>query len=91
VIHVGSLSKLRRMVLCGNVSVHDAARRLRISRNTAARGLAGPEMVEPTYPKRVATVQLIGHFLTGPFFLFTAFAFFLRASICFGRYSSLST
>lgn len=56
---MGTLSKLRRMVLRDNVSVREAARRLRISRNTAARWLAEPEMVEPVYPKRVAAERLI--------------------------------
>ncbi len=56
---MGTLSKLRRMVLRENVSVREAARRLRISRNTAKRWLAQPEMVEPVYPKRVAAQRLI--------------------------------
>jgi hypothetical protein len=56
---VGTLSKLRRMVLRENVSVREAARRLRISRNTAKRWLGEPEMVEPSYPKRVAAERLI--------------------------------
>jgi transposase len=56
---VGTLSKLRRMVLRENVSVREAARRLRISRNTAKRWLTEPEMVEPSYPKRVAAERLI--------------------------------
>ena len=49
---MGTLSKLRRMVLRENVSVREAARKLRISRSTAKRWLAQPEMVEPIYPKR---------------------------------------
>ncbi|GCL48376.1 transposase, putative [Microcystis aeruginosa NIES-3787] len=56
---MGTLSKLRRMVLRENVSVREAARRLRISRNTATRWLAEPEMVEPVYPKRVAAQRVI--------------------------------
>jgi proline dehydrogenase len=56
---VGTLSKLRRMVLRENVSLREAARRLRISRNTAKRWLAEPEMVEPIYLKRVACERLI--------------------------------
>lgn len=56
---MGTLSKLRRMVLRENVSVREAARRLRISRNTAARWLAEPEMVQPTYPKRVSSPGLL--------------------------------
>ena len=56
---MGTLSKLRRLVLRENVSVREAARRLRISRNTAKRWLAEPEMVNPVYPKRVAAQRLI--------------------------------
>ena len=56
---MSTLSKLRRMVLRENVSVREAARRLRISRNTAKRWLDEPEMVEPSYPKRVAAERLI--------------------------------
>ena len=56
---MGTLSKLRRMVLRENVSVREAARRLHISRNTAKRWLSEPEMVEPSYPKRVAVERLI--------------------------------
>ena len=56
---MGTLSKLRRMVLRENVSVREAARRLRISRNTATRWLAEPDMVVPVYPKRVAAERLI--------------------------------
>ena len=40
---MGTLSKLRRLVLRDNVSVREAARRLNISRNTARRYLAQPE------------------------------------------------
>jgi transposase len=47
------------MVLRDNVSVREAARRLRISRNTAKRWLAQPEMVEPVYPKRLAAERVI--------------------------------
>jgi len=56
---VQTLSKLRRMVLRDKVSVREAARRLRISRNTAAKWLSEPQMVEPTYPQRVATPSLL--------------------------------
>lgn len=49
---MGTLSKLRRLVLRDNVSVREAARRLNISRNTARRYLAQPQMAEPRYPKR---------------------------------------
>ena len=61
-IDVGTLSKLRRMVRRDGVSVREAARRLRISRNTAARWLAEPEMVEPKYPPRVASSRLLDPF-----------------------------
>lgn len=55
VIDVGTLSKLRRMVLRENVSVREA-RRLRISRNTAAKWLNEPQMLEPRYPQRAPVV-----------------------------------
>ena len=54
-----TLSKLRRMVLRENVSVRAAARQLHISRNTAKKWLAEPEMVEPTYPVRAAAPSQI--------------------------------
>ena len=56
---MGTLSKLRRMVLRDKVSVREAARRLRISRNTAAKWLIEPQMVEPTYPQRAAVPSLL--------------------------------
>ncbi len=56
---MGTLSKLRRMVLRENVSVREAARRLRISRNTAAKWLNEPEMVEPRYPQRAPAPSLL--------------------------------
>lgn len=56
---MGTLSKLRRMVHREGVSVREAARRLRISRNTAARWLAEPEMMEPAYPQRAASPGLL--------------------------------
>jgi transposase len=59
VINAGTLSKLRRMVLRENVSVREAARRLRISRNTAKRWLARPEMTEPVYPSRASTARVL--------------------------------
>ena len=49
---MGTFSKLRRLVLRDNVSVRQAAKRLNISRNTARRYLAQPEMAEPRYAKR---------------------------------------
>ena len=53
---MGTLSKLRRMVLRENVSVREAARRLRISRNTAKRWLAKPQkfdtlLVKSRFPR----------------------------------------
>ena len=48
---MGTLSKLRHLVLRDNVSVREAARRLNISRNTARRYLAQPEIAEPRYAK----------------------------------------
>jgi len=56
---VGTLSKLRRMVLRDNLSMREAARRLGISRNTAKRYLDQPDMVEPRYPQRHTPVALI--------------------------------
>lgn len=56
---MGTLSKLRRMVLRENVSVREAARRLRISRNTAAKWLNEPQMVEPRYPQRAPASSLL--------------------------------
>ena len=49
---MGTLSKLRRLVRRDGLSVREAARRLGIARNTAAKWLATAEMVEPRYPKR---------------------------------------
>jgi transposase len=49
---VGTLSKLRRLVLRDKVSIRQASRQLGISRNTATRWLQEPEMVEPIYPTR---------------------------------------
>ena len=56
---MGTLSKLRGRVLRENVSVREAAKLLRISRNTDKRWLSEPKMVEPVYPKRVAAERLI--------------------------------
>ncbi len=56
---MGTLSKLRRMVLRENVSVREAARRLRISRNTAAKWLNEPQMGEPRYPQRAPAPSLL--------------------------------
>lgn len=54
-----TLSKLRRMVLRDKLSVREAARRLRISRNTAAKWLAEPQMLEPSYPRRAPMPSLL--------------------------------
>ena len=51
---MGTLSKLRRMVLRENVSVREAAKRLRISRNTAAKWLN-----QPRYPQRAPAPSLL--------------------------------
>lgn len=56
---MGTLSKLRRMVLRDGVSVREAARKLNISRNTATKWLAQGEMVEPSYPKRAASHSIL--------------------------------
>ena len=56
---MGTLSKLRRLVLRDNVSVREAARRLNISRNTAKKYLDQPEMGEPRYAKRQSAPGLL--------------------------------
>ena len=56
---MGTLSKLRRLVLRDNVSVREAARRLNISRNTAKKYLDQPEMAEPRYAKRQSVPGLL--------------------------------
>lgn len=56
---MGTLSKLRRLVRRDGVSVREAARRLGLSRNTAAKWLAQDEMVEPRYPKRVGAASIL--------------------------------
>lgn len=53
-INVSTLSKLRRLVRRDGVSIREASRRLGISRTTAGKWLAEPQMVEPRYPKRVS-------------------------------------
>ena len=57
---MGTLSKLRRLVLRDNVSVREAAKRLNISRNTAKKYLEQPDMVEPQYAKRQSPPGLLG-------------------------------
>jgi hypothetical protein len=47
------------MVLRENVSVREAARPLRISRNTARKWLDEPEMLEAIYPQRAAVPCLL--------------------------------
>ena len=49
---MGTLSKLRKLVLRDKVSIRQASHQLGISRNTATRWLQEPEMVEPIYPTR---------------------------------------
>ena len=56
---MGTLSKLRRLVLRDNVSVRQAAKRLNISRNTARCYLAQSEMAEPRYAKRQSATGLL--------------------------------
>lgn len=56
---MGTLSKLRRLVLRDGLSVREACKRLGIARNTAARWLAMEEMVEPKYPKRVSGLSIL--------------------------------
>jgi hypothetical protein len=62
VINVGTLSKLRRLVLRDGMSVRQASRRLGISRNTATKWLSAPEMVEPQYPVRQAAASVLDPF-----------------------------
>jgi transposase len=59
VIDVGTLSKLRRLVLREGLSVREACKRLGIARNTAARWLAMDEMVEPKYTKRAPVASIL--------------------------------
>ena len=49
---MGTLSKLRRLVLRDKVSIRQASRQLGISRNTATRWLQAAEVTVPRYPKR---------------------------------------
>ncbi len=56
---MGTLSKLRRMVLRDGQSVREASRKLSISRTTAAKWLAQEQMVEPRYPKRESTASIL--------------------------------
>ena len=61
-INVGTLSKLRRLVLREGVSVREAAQRLGIARNTASRWLALVDVTEPRYPKRVPAKSILEPF-----------------------------
>lgn len=56
---MGTLSKLRRLVLREGVSVREAAQRVGIARNTASRWLALGDMVEPRYRRRVPSKSIL--------------------------------
>ena len=56
---MGTLSKLRRLVLREGISVREAAQRLGIARNTATRWLALVDVTEPLYPKRVPAKSIL--------------------------------
>ncbi len=56
---MGTLSKLRRLVLREGVSVREAAQRVGIARNTASRWLALGDMVEPRYRRRVPSTSIL--------------------------------
>ena len=56
---MGTLSKLRRLVLREGVSVREAAQKVGIARNTASRWLALGDMVEPKYRRRVPSVSIL--------------------------------
>ena len=56
---MGTLSKLRRLVLREGVSVREAAQRVGIARNTASRWLALGDMVEPKYRRRMPSVSIL--------------------------------
>lgn len=56
---MGTLCKLRQLVRRDSVSVREAARRLGIARNTAAKWLTTDEMVEPRYPKRASMPSIL--------------------------------
>ena len=59
---MGTLSKLRRLVLREGISVREAAQRLGIARNTATRWLALVDVTEPRYPKRVPAKSILEPF-----------------------------
>ena len=50
---MSTLSKLRRLVRRQDVWVHEASRRLGISRNTATKWLKDGQMAQPRYLQRV--------------------------------------
>jgi len=56
---VGTLSKLRRLVLREHISQRKAARMLGLSRNTVKKYLDLPEMKEPCYTKRVGGPSIL--------------------------------
>lgn len=56
---MGTLSKLRRLVLREGVSVREAAQRVGIARNTATRWLALGDMVEPRYQRRAPASSIL--------------------------------
>ena len=58
-IDVGTLSKLRRMVRRDGMSVRESARRLGISRTTAAKWLLEGTMVQPRYPRRAVKAGVL--------------------------------
>lgn len=56
---MGTLSKLRRLVVRDGISVGRASRRLGNSRNTATKWRSEPEMAEPHYPVRQAAPSVL--------------------------------
>lgn len=59
VIDVGTLSKLRRLVLREQVSQREAARMLGLSRNTVKKYLEQPQIQELRYAKRKASPSVL--------------------------------
>lgn len=56
---MSTLSKLRRLVLRQDMSVHEASRRLGISHNTATKWLKDGQMSEARYPQRVSGPSIL--------------------------------
>lgn len=56
---MGTLSKLRRLVLREHISQREAARMLGLSRNTVKKYLDQPEMREPSYSKRAGGPSIL--------------------------------